>query len=203
MARISLPWGSQFLVAITQTSPLDSPANLRRMHPPNDDATPGQGKAPKRKQRLPEASDRSSAMENLASEEKQGLSSMPSKRKEGPRKIEDMDLEIESPDETPIISPKVKSTPREPEQASQVDLAKEEEPVSGYREAEPMSGNEEEEALRREGGRAKSVRPAEFEPAAWESSKTRLDVYEADESPAKVGAVIPASLQFLKEAGPN
>ena len=43
-----------------------------------------------------------------------------------------------------------------------------------------LSGREQEEALRRKAGRPQSVRPTDFEPAAWESSDTKVDRHERD-----------------------
>lgn len=57
-------------------------------------------------------------------------------------------------------------------------------PTTPNSEASPaLSGRELEEELRRKAGRAKSVRPTDFEPLAWESSQTKVDrpePYEVD-----------------------
>ena len=71
--------------------------------------------------------------------------------------------------------------------------------------APATSGREKKEDLRRKAGRPKSVRPTDFEPMAWESSKTKVDrgeVYHDGESGGKapIGSCLSGVVNGLKAA---
>ncbi|MFT4639288.1 MAG: hypothetical protein ACI8T1_002613 [Verrucomicrobiales bacterium] len=124
---------------------------------------------------------------------KQGMPSFPTQDRRQAKNLEDMDLDGQA-DGTALretIKPQTQRTPkkgepsRRPAMAAEVAAAAEESAAE-----KPLSGNEQEEELRRKGGRPKSVRPTDFEPMAWESSKTKVDYPEPDEEgqmPPRVG----------------
>ncbi len=129
---------------------------------------------------IPEApAKRRDPMENL-SHGKESIPAFQTQDRRQASRLKGMDLEegnVEDLSES--IDPQ--TLKRSKEAARQADKKKLQPEARTPEQEERGSAREQEENLRREGGRPKSVRPVEFEPTAWESSSTKLDIPRGDD----------------------
>ena len=160
-----------------------------------DDLEPTPPQSVPRSTGIPSAPDERDHVGDLSAP-KRGIPTYPTQDRRHAKNLEDLDLEGQADEEElrETVKPQAKR-PSKGEPSRRPAMAHEVGNPESAGET-PLSGNEQEEELRRKGGRPKSVRPTDFEPQAWESSKTRVDFPEPDEEgqlPPPIGLASCAS----------
>lgn len=150
-----------------------------------------------RRRGIPDGAEKRGAAVSDLSKPKEKLPAFQSQDRREARRSEGMDLE----GETEETAGGKTARPPQKETAPVVPSRRDEPPAETV--ASAPSGREKEEELRREAGRPKFVRSSDFEPLAWASSETKLDLPEPDENGRvrprpRLGACLWAAFHGLK-----